>query len=62
MSTDRKMLYFHLLSHEEQREAIVRLASSGMSDYGIASATGLAVEQVRAIIGESGQEAKQCGI
>jgi uncharacterized protein YoaH (UPF0181 family) len=45
------MNYFLLLTHAEQIEAIRRLARSGMSDYGIASATQLAVEQVRRILG-----------
>ena len=49
---DRRMHYFALLSQGEQRAAIARLASSGMSDYGIAAASGLAVEQVRKILGE----------
>jgi hypothetical protein len=54
-STDKPagpMGYFLLLTPDEQAAAIRRLSSAGMSDYGIASATGLAVEQVRAIIGE----------
>jgi hypothetical protein len=50
--TDAKMLYFELLTENERREAIARLARSGMSDYGISSATGLAVEQIRRILGE----------
>ena len=58
MSTDR--LYFHLLTHDEQKAAIVRLAESGMRDTGIASATGLAVEQVREIIGERGGNCQGC--
>ena len=36
----------------EQRAAIKRLAAEGMSDYGIASATKLSVEQVRLILAE----------
>lgn len=49
---EREMRHFLLLSADEQRAAIVKLAASGMSDYGIASASGLAVEQVRQIIGQ----------
>lgn len=45
-----RMHYFALLTEAEQRAAIRRLARSGMSDYGIASATGLAVEQIRTMI------------
>jgi len=48
----REMLYFAMLTREEQRAAIHRLSSSGMSDYGIASATQLSVEQIRVILGE----------
>lgn len=50
---DRRMHYFAMLSQDEQRSAIARLATGGMSDYGIASATGLAVEMVRKILGEA---------
>jgi hypothetical protein len=49
-----KMAYFLMLTRDEQAAAIRRLSSSGMSDYGIASATGLAVEHVRAILGDRG--------
>jgi hypothetical protein len=49
--TDAGMRYFLLLDADEQAEAINKLARSGMGDYSIASATGLAVEQIRAIIG-----------
>ena len=50
-----RMNHFVLLSHEEQAEALRRLARSGMSPHGIAAAAGIAVEQVRAIIGRPGQ-------
>jgi hypothetical protein len=43
---------WHGLSRDEQRAAIKKLAADGMSDYGIAHATRLAVEQVRAILAE----------
>jgi hypothetical protein len=52
MSADRHMHYFLLLSHDEQRAAIQRMAASGLSDYTIASATRLAVEMVRRILSE----------
>jgi hypothetical protein len=48
----REMFYFAMLSRDEQHAAIHRLAESGMSDYGIAAATRLSVEMVRAILGE----------
>lgn len=51
MSTDRHMHYFALLTEAEQRDAIRRLASSGMVDTGIAAATRLSVEQIRQILG-----------
>jgi len=47
-----KMHYFVMLSHDEQRAAIRRLASSGMSVDTIAAATMLSIEQIRAILGE----------
>jgi hypothetical protein len=53
MRRERELRYFLLLDRDEQREAIRRLASGGMSDYTIAAATMLSVEQVRAILGES---------
>jgi hypothetical protein len=53
MSTDgRHMHYFALLTRDEQHSAIQRLAASGMSEYGIAAATRLSVEMIRAILGE----------
>jgi DNA-directed RNA polymerase specialized sigma24 family protein len=48
----RELRHFLLLDHEQQREAIQRLAMSGMSDHTIAAATALSVEQVRIILGE----------
>lgn len=41
---------FTAMPYEQQVEAIQRMASGGTSDYGIAHATGLAVEQVRRIL------------
>lgn len=49
---EREMRHFLLLDHAEQVAAIQRLSSAGMTDYGIAAATGLAVEQIRTILGE----------
>lgn len=46
----RRIGYFEMLSNEDQRAAIQRLANSGMSDYTIAAATGLSVEFIRTII------------
>ena len=46
------MAAFHSLSREQQAEAIRRLATAGWSEYGIASATGLAVEAIRALLAE----------
>jgi hypothetical protein len=40
-------------TREEMRAAVHELRSRGMSDYGIAHATGLAVEQVRRLLGET---------
>ncbi len=48
----RELLYFALLDRDEQRAAILRLASAGYSDYGISAATRLSVEFVRGVIGE----------
>jgi len=45
------MAHFHSLNFDEQAGAIRRLAATGMSEHGIACATGLAVEQVRRMIG-----------
>ncbi len=53
----RELLYFVLLDHVEQEEAIRRLAASGMSDHGIASATRWSVEQVRRVLGQRAERA-----
>ncbi len=39
-------------TRDELHVAVHELAARGMTDYGIAAATGLAVEQVRRLIGE----------
>ena len=46
------MHYFALLTRDEQRAAIVRLAASGASEYTISAATRLSVEQIRIVLGE----------
>jgi hypothetical protein len=46
-------------TRDEMRVAVHELAARGMSDHTIAQATGLAVEQVRRLIGE--QEASRRG-
>jgi hypothetical protein len=46
------MHYFQLLTRDEQRAAIVRLAASGASEYTIAAASRLSVEMIRVILGE----------
>jgi DNA invertase Pin-like site-specific DNA recombinase len=49
---ERELKYFLLLEPEQQRQAIQRLAATGMSDSTIASATSLSVEMVRRILGD----------
>jgi hypothetical protein len=49
MNTPPELMHFLALSHEEQAAAIRNLAAQGWSDYGIAGATRLSVEQVRRI-------------
>jgi DNA-binding NarL/FixJ family response regulator len=45
-------LHFHTLAPEERAAAIHRLSRAGYSDHGIAAATGLSVEAVRAALSE----------
>jgi 2-iminoacetate synthase ThiH len=52
VTAGRELHYFAMLSREEQREAIHRLANAGMSDYTIAAATKLSVEMVRIILAQ----------
>jgi len=52
MTAPRELAYFLLMTPEEQEEAIRRLAASGMSDHGIASATRWNVGQIRHVIGK----------
>jgi hypothetical protein len=46
------MVHFRTLDHDQRAQAMRRLAAAGMSEHGLAHATGLAVEQVRRVIGE----------
>jgi hypothetical protein len=46
----RELVHFMLLAPTEQSGAIRRMAALGWSDYGIAAATRLSVEQVRRIL------------
>jgi hypothetical protein len=48
----RRMAEFRALDRDAQRHAIKRMAADGYTEYGIASATKLAVEQIRQILGE----------
>ena len=50
----RRMQHFHALDHHQQREAILRLSLSGMSDHGIARATGLSVEMIYRLLADPG--------
>jgi hypothetical protein len=56
---ERRMHHFQLMSQEEQRTAIQRLAASGMSAHTIAAATQLSVEMIRTILGPRTPESKQ---
>jgi hypothetical protein len=54
MSAERRGQELHhwlTLSAEQQHAAIKNLSDSGFGDYAISSATGIAVEQVRRILG-----------
>lgn len=46
----RELFYFLLLNPAEQKAAIQRLHTSGMSDTTIAAATKLSVEQIRRLL------------
>lgn len=53
MSQDNaRMQHFATLNHQQQGEAICRLAALGWSEHGIAHATRLSTEMVRRILGE----------
>lgn len=47
--------HFDALSRDAKADAVRRMANDGHSDYAIAHATGVAVEQVRAILAEKGR-------
>jgi hypothetical protein len=49
---DAHRFHFDALTREQQVEAICKLADDGFGDYDIGAATGLSVEQIRAILGE----------
>jgi hypothetical protein len=49
---DAHRRHYDALTRDQQAAAIRELARSGMSDYGLAHATGLAVEQIRALLAE----------
>jgi DNA invertase Pin-like site-specific DNA recombinase len=50
VSIPNELIFFALLSRDEQELAIRRLASQGMSALTIATATKLSVEQIRRIL------------
>jgi hypothetical protein len=52
MSAPREIAHFLLLTQDEQASAILCLAAQGWSEYGIAAATRLSVEQVRRVLAE----------
>lgn len=47
------MHYFHVMTPDQQREAVQRLIASGMAENTIAAATALSVEMVRRLLSES---------
>lgn len=58
IETERqRMQAFWALPHDQQVLALVQLHKNGMSDHCIAAAAGLAVEQVRHLLGEAKQVA-----
>jgi hypothetical protein len=52
---DSRMNYFVMLSPAEQAAAIRRMASAGMADSTIATATMQSVELIRRVLAASGQ-------
>jgi hypothetical protein len=46
-------MHFHVLSREQQAQAIRRLAAGGQGEHTIAHATGLSVEFIRRILAEA---------
>jgi hypothetical protein len=51
-------LHFNVLPAQKRAAAIRRMSAAGHSPHGIASATGLSVEQIEAILGTSDQRAQ----
>jgi DNA-binding NarL/FixJ family response regulator len=49
-SEEARMRHFHALDPQQQAQAIARLAATGLSDYDIAAATAMHVEQVREVL------------
>jgi hypothetical protein len=49
----RELHHWLLLSRAQQLDAIRRMHNKGQSDYAIAAATRLSVEQVRRLLGEA---------
>ncbi len=52
MSIPGELVYFLLLTRDQQATAIRRMSSQGWSDHAIAGATHLGVEDVRRVLGE----------
>jgi hypothetical protein len=50
MTDEPRMRYFAMLTKDEQLAAMRRLKASKFSYFGIAAATGISVEQVKAIL------------
>jgi hypothetical protein len=48
----RQMAHFHLLSREEQEQAIRRLANAGYAEQTISAATQLSVEMIKRVLAE----------
>jgi hypothetical protein len=49
---DKHRVEFEKLTRDEVAQAVRDMAAMGFSDYGVAQATGLAVEYVRTVLGE----------
>lgn len=53
LGAERRLHYFALLSPEQQRKAVRRLARAGMGASTIAAAAQISVEQVREVLGQA---------
>lgn len=51
----RELHHFLLLTHEEQANAVKRMAALGWREQAICAATGLSVEQIRRVLTDNGQ-------